>query len=95
LTFDFNEMEKIEKMYLYLVERTDAGDYDTYDSFVVCCESKKVALDCHPSTEWHYVNTPVSTNSSWTTPENIKVTKIGLAHKRMEKGIVIASFNAG
>lgn len=83
------------KMYLYLVERTDKGDYDTYDSFVVCCESKKVALNCHPSSEWH-INPPSPTKySSWTTPENIKVTKIGLAHKRIEKGLVIASYNAG
>jgi len=88
-------MEKMTKMYLYLVKRTDAGDYDTYDSFVVCCESKKVALNCHPSSEWYYDRALTNKCSSWTTPENVKVTKIGLAHKNMAKGVVIASFDAG
>jgi len=51
------------KMYLYLVERTDKGNYDSYDSFIVCCESKKVALKCHPS-EWMALLTHMNQSST-------------------------------
>lgn len=69
-------------MNLYLVTRTDYVDWDEYDSFVVACENAEKARNTKPA------------NYGWTTPDQVKVTLIGMAAEGIE-GIQCASFNAG
>lgn len=38
-----------KQLNLYLVSRTDNGGYDSYDSFVVCCENHGQARETNPN----------------------------------------------
>lgn len=42
--------EQTKKLNLYLVTRTDSGDYDEYSSFIVCCETEQEARETYPTT---------------------------------------------
>ena len=75
---------------LYLIERTDKWSYDEYDSAVVCAESEEEAKLINPNGDW------VDMYTRWCeTPEQVKVTYIGVAGPLVPKGVVLASFNAG
>jgi hypothetical protein len=75
---------------LYLIERTDNWSYDDYDSVVVCAESEDEARLINPDGEWG------QRFRSWcATPDQVKVTYIGVAGPLVSKGVVLASFNAG
>jgi hypothetical protein len=61
--------------YLYKLSQEFNRDYDTYDSMIVCAESKQMALDMHPNLDcphlmisWHEVKDLELSkfgNSSW------------------------------
>lgn len=69
-------------MNIYLVkELFDHGSYDTYDSFVIACETEDEAKN-HAD------------NLSGMSAENCTVTLVGVAQDGI-KGELLASFNAG
>ncbi len=78
--------------------------WDSFNSFVIVCESADVARRTHPGDQvldwWttsHYKNRPRA-DCSWVKPEDIaklEVTFLGPAQPNVEKGIQCASFNAG
>jgi len=75
-------------MNLYLIERTDHWGYDDYDSAVVCAENVEEARRTEVAVSKYGFN-------PWTTPDNVKVKMLGTAKDNIEKGVVLASFNAG
>lgn len=75
-------------MKLYLVRRTDSGGYDTYDSFISCNDTIEEARLTQPD---KYGGGAYN----WTTPANVEVTEIGEANSSVERGVVLASYNAG
>jgi hypothetical protein len=77
-------------MKLFLISQSANNGYDTYDSAVVCAETEDEARLTHPNgkDEWD--------DHSWcSSPSQVKVTIIGEAAKRVSRGVVLASFNAG
>jgi len=88
---------KKNKLKLYLVSQTENSGYDTYDSFVIACESEEEARHTIPS------NGLVMTEEDWSHPysswcsssDSVKVTYLGIADPSVHHGIVCSSFNAG
>lgn len=82
-------------MKLYLITQRERTGYDTYDSAVVCAESELDARNTHA----HGI--PSETYNPWesdmwaSSPDNVTAELIGEASPSVEKGIVLASFNAG
>lgn len=76
-------------MNLYLLTQDVNMDWDTYDSVIVCAESEEEAVKIHPDGEYRWDDT-------WAeNPSLVKCRKIGVADESIEKGVVLASFNAG
>lgn len=85
-------------MNLYLISQTENEDYETYDSAVVCAESKKDAARIYPWVEDpdEYEDPWISSHSWASSPKNVKVKYIGVAAEDIILGsIICASFNAG
>lgn len=81
-------------MKLYLVSQNDNEDYDTYDSMVVCAESPEDAMSIHP--EGFEYEEPKKRWGSWAfKKESISCVEIGEANIDQERGVILASFNAG
>ena len=77
-------------MNLYYVWQDENNGYDTYDSFVVCAENEEEAKNTHPDGDGNW------RRYTWaSSPEKVKCELIGTASDNVERGIVIASFNAG
>lgn len=74
-------------MKLYLLTQDENTGYDTYDSCVVCAENENEAKKIEP--------TNFFPRFGWTTPNKVKIKYLGEAAPNIEKGVVIASFNAG
>ena len=87
----------------YLVTSLKTLGYDSYDSFVICCESEDIARKTHPECGiyewWKDGQYPSSIDWGWVQSSDIydqlEVVCIGIADSKLEKGIVISSFNAG
>lgn len=75
-------------MNLYLISQDENGWYDTYDSAVVAAETVEAAQRMEPAKGSFC-------NGSWTTPENVTVSFIGVAADGTCSGVILASFNAG
>lgn len=86
-------------MNLYLISQTANNDYDTYDAAVVCAPDEATAKMINPSDSMK--PTPEGSGmrdgqyGSWTQQNNVKVEFIGMAHKELKQGVILASFNAG
>lgn len=95
---------------IYLVKRTDPGGYDSWDSFVVIAYNKTEARYTYPGPyhRWHSIQRcwvfvyhdgstePSSPSRCWVDdPEQLEVTKIGVADYTPENPVILASFNAG
>ena len=81
-------------MNLYLLEQDVNMDWDTYDSVIVCAESEEEAVKIHPNGD--FFDTGWRWRDAWVeNPSLVKCQKIGVADKSVEKGVVLASFNAG
>lgn len=83
-------------MRIFKVARTDTVSYDEYDAFVAVAESEADARAMHPSgkskvDEWSFEagTWPVAD------PATLVVTDLGVAAPGVERGVVLASFNAG
>lgn len=83
-------------MNLYLVSQNANVGYDTFDSFVVCCENEEVARNTNP-----HDGQPINWKDNWTTSgwcnriEDVQVMFLGVADLSVERGVVCASYNAG
>ena len=95
---------------IYLVKRLDNGGYDEWDSFVVIATDETEARYTYPGPyhRWHSTRKcwvfvyhdgrtePASPYHGWVDdPEQLEVTKIGVADFTPENPVIIASFNAG
>lgn len=90
-------------MKLYKLSQTENNEYDTYDSCVVAARSFEDAKLIHPAllspTEWngegwYVVSVGGYQWNDWaSTPNNVTAELIGITH--LERGVVLASFNAG
>ena len=88
---------------LFLVECFDFVDlgYDTYDSFVICCENENIARKTDPSGEYEWWKNPQYQNQKYfdwvkeTEIDKLKVIYLGDAVKSLEKGVICNSYNAG
>ena len=92
-------------MNLYLISQEVNNGYDTYDAAIVCAKDEKEAKTIHPDRD-----EPIVYNSreealkdmystykfdTWAGLNDIKVQYIGEAAEGIEKGVILASFNAG
>lgn len=76
---------------LYLISQTENNNYDTYDFAIVAAESEDAARRIHPGFDgWS------RQYGRWASkPENVRVSRIGIANSEIEAGVILASFNAG
>ena len=77
--------ERVVSMKLFRISQEVNRGYDTYDSAVVCAESEEEARSM----------TPDEYGAGWTDAVNVKVEYLGKAGEGLEKGVIVASFNAG
>jgi len=82
-------------MNLYLISQDINNDWDTYDSAVVCANSKKEARMIHPAEYEKNWDGKSGEYDSWCDAKDVKVIQIGIALKKLKRGVVCASFNAG
>lgn len=97
-------------MNIYLLEQGINNGYDTYDSCIVYAKSEEEARNIHPSQfvthtkEGKWMGTYSKggeyeqDNGGWVEYKNIDkitVTLLGKAIKEVNKGVILASFNAG
>ena len=81
-------------MKIYLVWQVDNNGYDTYDSCVVCAENEDDAKTITPDDEIY--TEPVGPYTNWALKkESIFCREIGVANENQERGVILASFNAG
>lgn len=85
-------------MNLYLISQDINDDYDTYDSAVVAAESEDDARTIHPDSgicgEWD--ESDWWSESGWLKYSDIdKITVELIGTTDRERGVVLASFNAG
>jgi hypothetical protein len=82
-------------MNIYIIERTDACDYDEYDAAVVCAENEESARDTHPNGDpvnW----AALPKYGSWVTSrDKVTVRLVGVAAPFSVAGVILSSFNAG
>lgn len=84
-------------MKLYLISQTENGNYDTYDSAVVCAENYEIARNMKPN------NGEQMTEGDWNEKyscwaSHIKAVSckyLGEAVEGSKRGVVCASFRAG
>ena len=80
-------------MNLYKISQDKNNGWDTYDSAVVAAETEDDAKTIHqdgnrslPDDEW----------TSWVnSPNDVSAELIGVAKATTERGVIVASFNAG
>lgn len=84
-------------MKIYLLTQDDNTDYDTYDSLIVCAENEEDAKIITPSGKNYFEEREDHRNYySWALNfDSIKCEEIGEANENQERGVVLASFNAG
>lgn len=87
-------------MNIYLISQELNDNYDTYDSLVVIAENEESARLTHPYSggiDWkdEDFNRHKDVWVSFDQINQIKVELIGKAEKSQQKGVVLASFNAG
>ena len=75
-------------MNLYLISQHTNCKYDTYDSAVVAAVDADDAKTIHPSGDWNW--------GGWCdSPTEVTAKLIGMAAPGVERGVVLASYNAG
>jgi hypothetical protein len=85
-------------MKLWRVSQEDNREYDTYDSFVIACETQEEAICTSPDgrkIDWD-VDKPNCWMCGWASKRSaVSAAYIGEARPGMPAGVVCASFNAG
>lgn len=80
-------------MKLWLLSQDVNSGYDTFDSFVVACNTAEEALNSLPSDDKYVRDHP---DSYWTSDHSeITVKYLGEAAPGLQPGLICASFNAG
>ena len=80
-------------MKIFKLSQSVNNEYDTFDSIVVIAENEEDARTIHPLGNDFVENT---FSSSWVMSiADIQVTYIGEADPSLDRGVVLASFNAG
>ena len=81
-------------MNLYLVEQSDNGNYDTFDSIVVVAGDEESAKDFGPygPVNWGDVD-PYTTWAK--SRDSVTAYLVGTATSGKEGDVILASFNAG
>ena len=92
-----DEVEKGERLKIYLLEQSEASGYDTYDSIIVIAKNEEDAKLISPY--GRELRETTGDYDSWVGKDNIdkiKVTYLGeyLGEEREDK-VILASFNAG
>lgn len=82
-------------MKLFKLKQSVNSAYDTFDSMVVAAESEEEARRCHPMTLWDSPEDESLWDGVWADPGDVSVEYIGEAAGHVEKGVILASFNAG
>lgn len=94
-------------MKLFKISQNKNNRYDTYDSAVVCAENEEDAKTIHPDGKANDASTDPAIYrrgrsfdspdfiDDWTGLSDIEVEYIGEAKEGLERGVVVASFNAG
>ena len=100
-----SDTAKVTKMPLNLYRVKINGTmwlgFDSYDSFVICCETEEIARNTHPGSGLYKPEPGWETQgqiSSWVKPDQTKdldVTFLGVAAPGIERDLVVVSFNAG
>jgi len=88
---------------IYLLTQYEVGGYDTFDSCVVCAKDEEEARGIHPEESWDHIKTEADKRSRWAnnygtwakSPKSVTATLIGSAVNGSERGVILASFNAG
>ena len=86
-------------MKIFKIWQEENNGYDTYDSAVVIAENVTEAKKFHPGGTYDYdeegngkEDRPYGT---WVKRKFVKARKIGETKHNCEKGVIVASFNAG
>ena len=90
--------KEVDPVNLYLLEQEENGDYDTFDSIVVCAKSAKEARKIHPRGDWSFKDADklLTAHSGWcSSPSAVVCTLLGKADKSVVPGIVHTSYRAG
>jgi hypothetical protein len=82
-------------MKIYLLQQNYNADYETYDSVVVCAHDEEDAKNIHPDGREFVENEPYYLRCWAITKEQIKCYEIGTANPDQERGVILASYNAG
>ena len=85
-----------QELKIYLLEQDYVHGYDTYDSIVVIAYDENDAKLISPYSKM--IDDKTDQYMSWVGKDNIdkiKVTYLGIAKEGSERGLVLASFNAG
>ena len=85
-------------MKIYLISQDFNTNYDTYDAAIVAAETEEEAARIHPSARYPKPVEEWSDGYSedWApSPEHVTVIYLGKAKPGTEKGVILASFNAG
>jgi hypothetical protein len=82
-------------MKLFIISQDVNGNYDTYDSAVVCAETIEQAQMTHPGHAPKDWDGKAGQYSVWCNAEDVKVQLIGTANEYIKEGVICASFNAG
>ena len=83
-------------MKLWLIQQSENDDYDTYDSAIVAADTEDEAKRIHPG-GWDWdENGDMWQSHTWCkSPDAVTVTCVGRAGALVERGVLLASFNAG
>jgi hypothetical protein len=80
-------------MKLYLLEQSDNNTYDTYDSCLVCAENEADARTIDPDGDEFKEKV---FRGYWAfNKDAITCQEIGTANDHQQRGVIIASYNAG
>jgi hypothetical protein len=77
---------------IYLVKRTDHIEWETYDSFIICCENEEEARKTHPNGKQISFENNCENWISSDDIETLEVTYLGKAERSIKKGIILSSF---
>jgi len=80
-------------MKLWLVTQDEASGWDTYDSMVVAAASEADARSMHPC--GYEFGADIGVGVWCSSPDKAKAECIGEADGAVERGVILASFNAG
>ncbi len=82
-------------MNIYKLSQQENCGWDTFDSIVVCANSPEDAKNINPHGKSFDSDSSIPYNDWAKSKEAIKCELIGKANKDVERGVILASFNAG